>query len=170
MVISISEQNLWIIAVENEDLEDIKHLHLHNIKGYDYRVMNLAAKNGALKIVKFLTSNRYEICSSDAMSFAAGNGHLEIVQLLYYSGNPCTYEAVEEAAYNGHLEIVKFLYVNRPAHFDISLAINHAAMGDRLEVIQFLFSKLVEKYKNEAIIYASYTVNSKVIYWLDQMK
>jgi hypothetical protein len=45
--------------------------------------MDQAARNGHLKFLKWLHSNRTEGCSTDAMDDAAENGDLEIVKWLH---------------------------------------------------------------------------------------
>jgi ankyrin repeat protein len=44
--------------------------------------MDWAARAGHLEVVKFLSENREEGCTTDAMDWAARAGHLEVVKFL----------------------------------------------------------------------------------------
>jgi ankyrin repeat protein len=44
--------------------------------------MDWAARAGHLEVVKFLSENRNEGCTTDAINWAARAGHLEVVKFL----------------------------------------------------------------------------------------
>ena len=67
-------------------------------------VMDLAAMNGHLEVVKWLHHNRTEGCTKCAMHYAARNGYLQIVKWLHLNRTEgCTYDAMDYAAKNGHI-------------------------------------------------------------------
>jgi hypothetical protein len=73
-------------------------------------LMDLAAGNGHLHIVKWIHFNRDEGCSHEAMDWAAEDGHLDVIEWLHENRTEgCTEQAVLKAAGNGHLHIIKWL-------------------------------------------------------------
>jgi hypothetical protein len=76
--------------------------------------MDLAARNGDLKVVKWLHKNRKEGCTTDAMDHAARNGHLQVVQWLHENRTEgCTWRAMDRAWDNDHRQVFHWLHENR---------------------------------------------------------
>lgn len=74
-------------------------------------IMDYAAANGYLHIVRWLHEKRDVVCSVWAMNWAAENGHLHVVKWLHENRREgCTVYALIWAAANGHLHVMKFLY------------------------------------------------------------
>ncbi len=106
--------NLMDLAAENGHLEVVKWFHENRTEGCSDFAMNLAAANGHLEVIKWLHENRTEGASVYAMCWAAQYGHLELVKWLHKNRTEgCTRWAMDHAAQNGHLDIVIWLHENR---------------------------------------------------------
>lgn len=82
---------------------------------YTTDALNVAARNGHLKVVQILHGNCPEICTTSAVFCAAENGHLQVLEWLSRFCRTCnawTRPAMNKAAKKGHLEVVKWLYHN----------------------------------------------------------
>ena len=85
-----------------------------SIPGCTKAVMDEAAKNGHLDVVKWLHTNRTEGCTEKAMNMAAENGHLDVVEFLHPNRTEgCTLEAICSAASNGRFDVALWLFANR---------------------------------------------------------
>ena len=75
----------WQSIAEKGNLFGIKWMHYHEYEmdTWPYSVMDWAASNGQLEVVKWLHKNRSEGCTPEALFWAASKGHLEIVKYLY---------------------------------------------------------------------------------------
>ncbi|EGZ14440.1 hypothetical protein PHYSODRAFT_332827 [Phytophthora sojae] len=117
-------------AANNGHLDVLKYLHEIETLVYGKRKSEETTKRSpprALKerwmellrtdtwmLVRWLSENRSEGCTSAAMDGAAGNGHLEVVQWLHSNTQAgCTTIAMDSAAQNGHLKVVKWLHEHR---------------------------------------------------------
>ena len=101
-------------------------------------MMNLAAENGHLEVVKWLSENRKEGCTTDAMDRAARNGYFEVVKWLSKNRKEgCTSNAIDWAAEKGHLEVVKWLSENRKEGCS-QQAMDWAVGDGHLEIVKWL--------------------------------
>lgn len=66
-------------AAENNRLEVVKWLHRHRTEGCTTAAMDHAAKNGHLEMLRWLCENRTEGCTASAMDGAARRGHLDVL-------------------------------------------------------------------------------------------
>ena len=101
----------------------LKYLVYYHEKGYGEwhsYIMDWAAENGHIEIVKWLHENRTEGCTKHAMNWAAYNGHVEIVKWLHENRNEAYIESalLISKRYN-HTKIVEYLqqYIKRPPQF-----------------------------------------------------
>ncbi|EGG22276.1 hypothetical protein DFA_04394 [Cavenderia fasciculata] len=152
-------------SLENGHLDTFHFIynHISNNKKNDKilwttEVMDLAAKNGHIEIVKFLSEHRTEGATNRAMDMAAGNGHFEVVKYLHFNRTEgATTYAMDYAAQNGHIEVFKFLHehrtegttvmaMNRTVLFTKFLPFNeNQECTDREELASFLINARKEK-------------------------
>ncbi|EGG22179.1 hypothetical protein DFA_04297 [Cavenderia fasciculata] len=101
-------------------------------------MMDTAAENGHIEIVKFLHEHSSEGATTWAMDTAAGNGYIEIVKFLHeHRTEGCTSDAMDRAARNGHIEIVKFLHYNR-SEGQPRFPNNYESSKGYLEMVSFM--------------------------------
>lgn len=103
---------LWEKVLEENNLEELKKLYASNVTA-PFNVMNYAAANGKLKIMKWLYENTTEILTLNTMNKAALNGHFEVVEWLY--DNMIEWhdsKTLKCAVESGNLEVLKFLFQN----------------------------------------------------------
>ena len=106
-------QNVMDSAARDGHLEVVKLLHEYRKVGCSKWGMDWAAENGHIEVVKWLHENRKEGCSTWAMNWAARYGHLEVVKWLHDNRKEgCTIYAMNYAASKGHKEVVKYLKEN----------------------------------------------------------
>ncbi|KYR03033.1 hypothetical protein DLAC_00523 [Tieghemostelium lacteum] len=124
----------------NNNMEMIEYIY--NSTNYklneicDPRIMDNAATNGNLKLLKFLHYNTNQGCSTNAMD----NGSLEVVKFLHENRSEgCTTYAMD----NGSLEVVKFLHENRSEGCSIE-ALNKPDKSKYQEVLQYLLTNRPE--------------------------
>eukprot|EP00639_Heterosigma_akashiwo_P015508 CAMPEP_0206384240 /NCGR_PEP_ID=MMETSP0294-20121207/14453_1 /ASSEMBLY_ACC=CAM_ASM_000327 /TAXON_ID=39354 /ORGANISM="Heterosigma akashiwo, Strain CCMP2393" /LENGTH=762 /DNA_ID=CAMNT_0053834505 /DNA_START=154 /DNA_END=2439 /DNA_ORIENTATION=- len=74
-------------------------------------VLDFAAAQGRLEVVRFLTDHRpWDGASECAMDLAAGNGHLGVVRYLHrHRTEGCTAGAAARAAVRGHQRVLEYL-------------------------------------------------------------
>ncbi|KYR03031.1 hypothetical protein DLAC_11444 [Tieghemostelium lacteum] len=102
----------------------------------DPDIMDNAASNGNLKLLKFLHYNTNQGCSTNAMD----NGSLEVVKFLHENRSEgCTTYAMD----NGSLEVVKFLHENRSEGCSIK-ALCKPDESKYQEVLQYLLTNRPE--------------------------
>lgn len=111
---------IWLDFVLNNDLVRLKWVNDNLADWYSEDILDVAAENGNMEVVKFLVENGKH-CTTDAMDLAAKRGNIDILIYLHNKGFRCTdYAMIYAAAYN-HFNVVKFLYETRPEG-DISIA------------------------------------------------
>ena len=131
----------WNDAAERGDLKTIKRLHKNHPEGCTIFVMNGAAANGHLDVVKFLIDEKIVTwCTVVAMDRAAGNGHLDVVKFLHTTlgeRSNCSTNAMDWASQNGHLHVVKWLFENRSERCTW-IARTFSKKNGHIDVLQFL--------------------------------
>ncbi len=85
-----------------------KYLELESSKFYRKPVMDWAAMNGHLNVVKFLHSIGKD-CTPCAIDWATRNGHIDVVQFLLSFDKPYTEYATYWAFKFSHLHILQIL-------------------------------------------------------------
>ena len=146
----------------------------------NFSLIHLAAYIGFNDIFEKLLK-KYESPNipKNVINLAASNGHLEIVKLLADKNTVNFASAICFAAYNGHLEIVKFLvnFTDTPnAEFEIDgfTPIHFAAANGYLEMVKFLAGLTKtpnvpdSKYGYTPIYYAKYSKHSEIVKFLEK--
>lgn len=82
------------------------------ISSLRYKVMDIAAQNGYLNLLKYAYENQFP-CSKNTTSKAAKYGHLESLKFLIENGCPFDKEVIcLDAIENNHLDCLKYLCEN----------------------------------------------------------
>ncbi|KAL2917508.1 hypothetical protein HK105_202789 [Polyrhizophydium stewartii] len=93
-------------------------------------IMDVAARNGHIDIVRVLHEHRTEGSAHLAMDRAAERGHLAIVQCLHtHRSEGCTTAAMDSASAGGHLDVVGFLHERRTEDCTLATTDMAAAAG-----------------------------------------
>ncbi|CAI5710839.1 unnamed protein product [Hyaloperonospora brassicae] len=132
--------------------------------------MQIAATEGHLDVVKWLTAYRPEMTiSTRAMDAAALQGHLDMVQWLHTNRSEgCTTAAMDSAAAGGHLHVVRWLHANRTEGCTRG-AIDTAAAGGHLATVQWLWAHRSEGCTTVAIDFAIYNGHFPVVKWFSEL-
>ena len=104
---------------------------------WDYRTINVAARQGNLEMVKYCVANECPI-DEFACACAAENGHLEVLKYLREEAKvPWDSETAIWAAQNGHLHILEYLVEREYDNYD-TLACERAAKSGHLDCLKYL--------------------------------
>ncbi|RHZ37997.1 hypothetical protein DYB31_009877 [Aphanomyces astaci] len=132
-------------AAFSGNLAMLSMLPLDMFRQVRYLLLDLAAANGHMRVLKFLDAVvGHEGCTTFAMDVAAHRGDLDVVRYLHAHRNEgCSDQAIMDAAENGHLEVVQFLHTHYPltAH-SLTLALTAAAATNRLDVATYIVHEL----------------------------
>lgn len=137
-------------------------------------VMDYAAENGHLEVIKWMHLNRTEGSSALAILKAAVNGHLEVLKWLHLNRRGegegelegiCRTEAMNLSAENGHLEVVKWLHTNRTEGCT-TYAMDWGAANGHLEVVKWLHANRTEGCSKLAMDWAASDGYLEVVKWL----
>lgn len=143
----------------------IKQLLKYNYKFHEHS-LDWAAARGTLEVVKWLSDNSTEGCTTYAMDMAAAHGHLCVVEWLSdYRTEGCGTFAMDEAACNGHLEIVQWLNKNRTEGCT-KWAMNWAAKNGHDEVVKWLYLNTKEGCVASARNFAADNGHDQIAKWL----
>ncbi|EFA79932.1 hypothetical protein PPL_06753 [Heterostelium album PN500] len=105
----------------------------------DNTVMEYAAGNGQLEIIRFLHENTTAQCGSDAMDFAAEMGDLDVIKFLHINRTEgCSPEAMGSAIDNKHFEVVRFLVEVRHWEIDQSI-VGQLAFNTSFAIFKYLY-------------------------------
>ncbi|KAG1700967.1 hypothetical protein DVH05_011211 [Phytophthora capsici] len=116
----------------------VRWLSENRTEGCTTRAMDGAAANGDLEMLQWLHHNTLAGCSDDAMKDAVANGHLHVVQWLHNIRlMPCTESMMKKAAATGNLEMTKWLQANYP-HWKPEVVMEEAARYGHLSVVRWL--------------------------------
>lgn len=169
-------------AIKLGVLELVKYLHANGFESSRDPMVE-AAEHGHLNILQYLFDNIPDKGNSDTvMDVAAQNNHLDIVKWLHENRNDgCSERAIPLAASNGHLNMVKWLDANRPEFkrhkineinddqsTDPVYAMDLAADGGYLEVIMFLHEQRQENGTSFALDQALANGYLDVARWLHE--
>ena len=152
-----------------------------NIKVKNIHLMDIAAGNGQLDVIKFLHNHNNQesanksradptaeeiICTTYAMNRASRNGHLDVVIWLHNNRTEgCTTEAMDWAARNGHIHVVQFLHFNRTEGCTTN-AMDWAARNGHLHVVKWLHNNRTEGCTENAMDGAAENGHLEVVEWL----
>jgi len=144
------------VAARYGRLRLLKYIHLNYKEGgCSTSAMNWSAEYGHIDVVVWLHRNRTEGCTSNAIDYAAANGHLNVVQFLtIYHIATCTRNAMDLAARGGYLEIVKFLHYYRTEGCT-TRAMDLAAQNGHLHVVRWLHHNRREGCSSSAMYFAA---------------
>jgi hypothetical protein len=147
------DPNLWRLAGAEGDPALTRWLIQHRAEGFTPGLMDEAARNGHLDVVRLLHEHHPAEggCTTHAMDWAAGYGHIDVVTFLHshrYEG--CTSHAMAWAATEGHLDVIRFLHEHRTEGFT-SVAMDGAASNGHLDVVTFLHSHRAEGFTSAAM-------------------
>jgi hypothetical protein len=128
--------------------------------------MRVAANDGNLAVIRWLTAYRPEFkTSTRVMDAAAFRGHLEVVQWLHeHRSEGCTVNAMNSAAASGHLHVVQWLHEHR-SEGCTTAAMDTAAAGGRLAVVEWLAANRREGCTTTAVDFAIYNGHFAVVKW-----
>ena len=136
------------------------------------------AKDGNLKVVKYLISQGADIHAEDdlALRWSVTNGHLKVVKYLVSQGiNIHVWDdyAFRGSASNGHLETVKYL-VSQGAniHARNNEALRWSANNEYFKVVKYLASKGADIYanNNEALQWSIENNHTEITKYLKSLK
>jgi len=100
-------------------------------------MMDFAAEDGELDIVKWLYINEPHTCTHRAIDLAAATGRLDVIKWLHSKQKPCTTNAVDWASACGHIDVVKFLHENR-SEGGTTNAMDMAAQNGHIDIVIYL--------------------------------
>ncbi|TMW59362.1 hypothetical protein Poli38472_004431 [Pythium oligandrum] len=96
------------------DINLVRVIHELGLGNCTTTALDFSAMKGDMEMIKFLHFNRSEGCTPNAMDGAAEAGRFDAVEFLHdHRTEGCTRNAIDLAARNGHEDIVKFLLLNR---------------------------------------------------------
>lgn len=113
---------------------------------YQPEIMDWAARDGYLDVVKFLYHDGAE-CSDDAFNFAIANNNIEIIKFLHSVGLRCknTYRMFYSFVSRNNLKMIKYLVSNGYEYPNIEKCTMHNYIVNcfdhpNLEMIEFMHS------------------------------
>lgn len=128
----------WIDCCQTGYLKGLIYLYNFSIDTYTPDVMDCAASNGYIQIVKFINENIDSECSKNAIDLASLHGHIHIVKYLYLNRSEgCTEYAMNYAAATNQLELVEWLNENTSEGCVYS-ALWFAIKNDCHDVVEYL--------------------------------
>ena len=118
-------------------LELLKWIREEKKCEWDYRTINVAARQGNLEMVKYCVANECPI-DEFACACAAENGHLEVLKYLREEAKaPWDLGTAIRAAQNGHLHILEYLVERKYDQYS-EWACNWAAKYGHLNCLKYL--------------------------------
>ena len=126
----------WKVAETNK-LELLKWAREEKKCKWDDRMIEAAAKQGNMEMVKYCVANE---CRIDIWScaWAAQNGHLEVLKYLREEAKaPWDWYTAYMAARNGHLHILEYLVERKYDQYNV-LACYNAAKYGHLDCLKYL--------------------------------
>ncbi|EGG22277.1 hypothetical protein DFA_04395 [Cavenderia fasciculata] len=150
-------------AAKNGYIDIVKLLHFNRTEGPSRGAMVGAAAMGHFDVVKFLHEHRTEGATRVAIDYASQNGHIDIVKYLYqHRSEGGTTDAMDLAAGNGHYEIVKYLHEHR-SEGATTTAMNRAARNGYIDVVKFLSEHRTEGATTDAMDLAAQNGHIEIV-------
>jgi len=104
---------------------------------WNYRTINVAARQGNLEMLKYCVAKKCPI-GVGACADAASRGHLEVLKYLRKKAKaPWDWYTASRAAKYGHLHILEYLVERKYDQYD-TLACAYAAMNGNLDCLKYL--------------------------------
>ena len=105
-------------AAKNGHLKVLKYLHEKVKAPWDSETAAWAARNGHLHILEYLVERKYDGYDERACASAAIGGHLECLKYLHEEVKaPWDWRSAAWAAENGHLHILEYLVERKYNHY-----------------------------------------------------
>jgi len=120
----LNELDLWLLSMTCKKFLELKPDYglelsakiIYHLQWRHGRLVNIAAMDGHLKIMKILLGSR--IPDPDVISDAASHGQLEMVKYLHSLGCPLKRDSLYAAASSGDLDTLKYMMVHNPGAKD----------------------------------------------------
>ncbi|EGG16802.1 hypothetical protein DFA_07780 [Cavenderia fasciculata] len=163
----IFDSNVLDYAACNGFIDIVKFCHEHRkLDGATTKAMDEASCQGHIEILLFLHENRTEGASTDAIDRAAQNGFIESIKFLHENRSEgATFKAMDLAAKNGHMNILLYLHQNRSEGAS-SNAMDTAAERGYFEIVKFLHEHRTEGCSSGAIDQVVKTENMEILLYL----
>jgi hypothetical protein len=137
-------------VAQTNKLELLKWIREEKKCKWDYRTINVAARQGNLEMVKYCVANECPI-GTGACANAAENGHLACLKYLHEEAKaPWDLITAIRAAQNGHLHILEYL-VERKYNKYYNLACERAAENGHLDCLKYLHETAKAPWYSEAV-------------------
>ena len=131
------EPRFCSLVAKTNKLELLKWARAEKKCDWDVGTIWAAAEQGNLEMVKYCVVKKCAI-STLTCAFAAKNGHLKVLKYLHEKVKaPWDSETANWAAHNGHLHILEYLVERKFDQFDV-LACRNAAMYGHLDCLKYL--------------------------------
>ena len=131
------EPRFCSLVAKTNKLELLKWAREEKKCDWDVGTIWAAAEQGNLEMVKYCVVKKCAI-STLTCAFAAKNGHLKVLKYLHEKVKaPWDSETANWAAHNGHLHILEYLVERKFDQFDV-LACRNAAMYGHLDCLKYL--------------------------------
>jgi len=125
-------------AAKNGHLKVLKYLHEKVKAPWDSETAAWAARNGHLHILEYLVKRKFDNYNEDACACAANGGHLECLKYLHEEVKaPWDWRSAAWAAEYGHLHILEYLVERKYDGYD-ERACENAAMNGHLDCLKYL--------------------------------
>jgi hypothetical protein len=152
-------------VAETNKLELLKWIREEKKCEWDYRTINVAARQGNLEMVKYCVANECPI-NEEACVLAAENGQLECLKYLREEVKlPWDSYTALRAARNGHLHILEYL-VERKFDKYSELACWGAAMNGHLNCLKYLHETTKAPWNEFAVFWAHKKNHSECVQYL----
>ena len=141
-------------AAKNGHLKVLKYLHEKVKAPWDSETAAWAARNGHLHILEYLVKRKFDNYNEDACACAANGGHLECLKYLHEEVKaPWDWQTAAWAAEEGHLHILEYL-VERKFYNYNACACEYAAKKGHLDCLKFLHETAKAPWNFFAVKYA----------------
>ena len=144
------ETDFCIRVAETNKLELLKWAREEKKCKWDYRTINVAARQGNMEMVKYCVANECPT-GTETCACAAENGHLEVLKYLREEAKtPWDYPTSALAAYQGHLHILEYLVERKFEKYD-ACACMLAARNGHLECLKYLHETAEAPWDSHAV-------------------
>ncbi|KAK6093522.1 hypothetical protein MT418_006133 [Batrachochytrium dendrobatidis] len=159
--------NVIDIAASNNDMDMVKWLHEHGNTGCTTEAIDKASEYGYVNMVEYLHSH-FSLLHDSLSALDHVSDEDSIIRsgpLMGRQIGGCTQWAMIAAAQNGHIDVVKFLHANRTEGCT-TRAMDEAALHGHLNIIQFLHTHRTEGATSTAMDNAAAFGHLNIVKWL----